>query len=211
MKRVEKIVITGGAGFIGCNLADQFAKNCKKVVVLDNFSRRGGKENAEWLKQRHENIEVVKADVVTGQKQLEETVKGSDAVYHFAAQVAVTTSVQDPRKDFEENALGTFNVLEAVRKNADKAAFFYSSTNKVYGGMEEVKVVERNNRHEYEDFPNGIPETTNLDFHSPYGCSKGCADQYGVSSKLEALGIDVKYTGTYLTDYIKSGRKIISF
>ncbi len=175
---MEKIVITGGAGFIGCNLADQFAKSCRKVVILDNFSRHGGKENAKWLKERHENIEVVKADIVTDQKQLEETVKDSDAIYHFAAQVAVTTSVQDPRKDFEENALGTFNVLEAVRKNADNAAFFYSSTNKVYGGMEEIKVVERNNRYEYENFPKGIPESTNLDFHSPYGCSKGCADQY---------------------------------
>ena len=175
---MEKIVITGGAGFIGCNLANKFAKSCKKVVLLDNFSRPGCKENVEWLKQRNKNIEVVKADIVKDQKKLEETVKDSEAVYHFAAQVAVTTSVSEPRKDFEENALGTFNVLEAVRKNADNAAFFYSSTNKVYGGMEKVKVVERNNRYEYEKFAKGIPETMNLDFHSPYGCSKGCADQY---------------------------------
>lgn len=175
---MERIVITGGAGFIGCNLADRLAESCKTVVLLDNFSRRGGKENAEWLKKRHRNIEVVKADVAKGQGALEKAVKGCDAIYHFAAQVAVTTSVAEPRKDFEENALGTFNVLEAVRKNADKAAFFYSSTNKVYGGMEQVRVVERNNRYEYADFPQGISESMNLDFHSPYGCSKGCADQY---------------------------------
>ena len=146
--------------------------------MLDNFSRRGGKENVEWLRGRHKNIEVVKADVVKDQGALEKAAKGCDAVYHFAAQVAVTTSVTEPRKDFEGNALGTFNVLEAVRKNADEAAFFYSSTNKVYGGMEQIKIVERNNRYEYSDFPKGISESMNLDFHSPYGCSKGCADQY---------------------------------
>ena len=175
---MEKIVITGGAGFIGCNAADFFAKKCGKVVVLDDFSRRGSAQNAEWLKKRHKNIEVVKADIVKDNAVLAKAVKGSDAVYHFAAQVAVTTSVENPRRDFEINALGTFNVLEAARKNADGAAFFTASTNKVYGGMEGIKIVERNNRYEYADCPKGISEEMQLDFHSPYGCSKGCADQY---------------------------------
>ncbi|MAG21757.1 MAG: CDP-paratose 2-epimerase [Candidatus Diapherotrites archaeon] len=175
---MEKIVVTGGAGFIGCNLADQFAEKAKSIVLLDNFSRRGGKANVEWLKSRHDNIEVVEADITKDQEKLNETVKGADAIYHFAAQVAVTTSVADPRSDFLDNALGTFNVLEAVRQNADNAALFYSSTNKVYGGMEQVETVERNSRYEYKDFAKGIPETMVLDFHSPYGCSKGAADQY---------------------------------
>jgi len=175
---MEKIAITGGAGFIGCNAADFFAEKCGKVVVLDDFSRRGSEQNAEWLKKRHKNIEVVKADIVKDNKELAKAVKGCDAVYHFAAQVAVTTSVEDPRRDFEINALGTFNVLEAARKNSDGAAFFTSSTNKVYGGMEGVKIAERNGRYEYAGLPNGISEEMQLDFHSPYGCSKGCADQY---------------------------------
>jgi len=175
---MEKILVTGGAGFIGCNLADRFAGKCEKVVVLDNFSRRGSRENMEWLKQRHDNIEVVEADISSEQSKLDEAVKGCEAIYHFAAQVAVTTSVDRPKEDFADNALGTFNMLEAARKNADQAAFFYSSTNKVYGGMEEVKVNEGEKRYAYADFPNGIPETMQLDFHSPYGCSKGCADQY---------------------------------
>ncbi len=175
---MEKILITGGCGFIGCNLADHFSQQCEKVVVLDNLSRRGSRENAEWLKQRHKNVEVVEADIVKEQSKLDEAVKGCDAIYHLAAQVAVTTSVREPRQDFMDNALGTFNVLEAVRENADNAAFFFSSTNKVYGGMEQIGIVEREKRYEYKDFPKGIPETMLLDFHSPYGCSKGCADQY---------------------------------
>jgi CDP-paratose 2-epimerase len=175
---MEKVLVTGGAGFIGCNLAARLAGKCKKVAVLDNFSRRGSRENAKWLKQQHRNIEVVEADIAREQHKLGEAVKDCDAVYHLAGQVAVTSSVRDPRQDFNDNALGAFNVLEAVRQNADNAALFYSSTNKVYGGMESVKVVERDKRFEYVDFPNGIPETMPLDFHSPYGCSKGCADQY---------------------------------
>ena len=175
---MEKILVTGGAGFIGCNLADQFAPKCSKVVILDNFSRRGSRQNAEWLQQKHKNLEIVEADIVTDQAALDQAVKGCDAIYHFAAQVAVTTSVKQPRKDFNDNALGTFNMLEATRKNADNAGFFFSSTNKVYGGMEQVKVVEKNNKYGYEDYPKGIPETMLLDFHSPYGCSNGCADQY---------------------------------
>jgi CDP-paratose 2-epimerase len=175
---MEKVLITGGAGFIGCNTADFFAEKASRLVVLDNFSRPGGRENVKWLRERHSNVDVVEADIVCDQAALDRAVKGCDAVFHFAAQVAVTTSVRKPREDFEANALGTFNVLEAVRKNAGNAVFFTSSTNKVYGGMEQVKVVEKDGRYAYADFPKGISEEMNLDFHSPYGCSKGCSDQY---------------------------------
>ncbi len=175
---MEKVLITGGAGFIGCNAADFFAEKASKLVVLDNFSRPGGRENLAWLRERHSNVEVVEADVVKDQAKLGNAVKGSDMVCHFAAQVAVTKSVKNPREDFEINALGTFNVLEAARKNADQAVFFTSSTNKVYGGMEQVEIVEKNGRYQYKDYPKGISEEALLDFHSPYGCSKGCSDQY---------------------------------
>jgi CDP-paratose 2-epimerase len=109
-----------------------------------------------------------------------ETIGGSDAVLHLASQVAVTTSVHEPREDFETNALGTFNVLEAVRHSCPEAAFLYASTNKVYGGMESVRLVECETRHTYADYPWGIPESFGLDFHSPYGCSKGAGDQYTI-------------------------------
>jgi CDP-paratose 2-epimerase len=110
--------------------------------------------------------------------KLKTVVSKADIVFHFAAQVAVTTSVVDPREDFEINALGTFNVLEAIRQSGNKPIVLYSSTNKVYGGMEHVKIVERNGEYDYENLPLGVSESEQLDFHSPYGCSKGTADQY---------------------------------
>ena len=172
------ILVIGGAGFIGCNLADHFASKGNNVIIFDNLSRKNVDKNLEWLKKRNKNIEFIKGDIRTDQELLDKTVEKVDVVFHFAGQVAVTTSVINPREDFEINALGTFNVLEAVRKSNKKPILFESSTNKVYGGMEDIKTVERNNRYEYLHFPNGISETRLLDFHSPYGCSKGCAEQY---------------------------------
>jgi len=172
-------LVIGGAGFIGSNIADYYLERGEKVTVFDNFSRKGAKENAEWLKKNYsKNLELVKADIRFNQKELDECVKNSDFVCHLAAQVAVTTSVLNPREDFDVNALGTFNVLEALRKSGNNAALIFSSTNKVYGGMENIKIIERNNRYEYRDFPEGISEEALLDFHSPYGCSKGSGDQY---------------------------------
>jgi CDP-paratose 2-epimerase len=110
--------------------------------------------------------------------KITEIAREADVIVHLAAQVAVTTSVTHPRNDFEINALGTFNVLEAARNSKKKPVFLYASTNKVYGGMEEIRVRETTTRYEYEDFPQGISEEMHLDFHSPYGCSKGCGDQY---------------------------------
>jgi len=177
---MRSILITGGAGFIGSNAADYFLNNGVHVTVFDNLSRNGTKENLDWLRQHKNfsNLEFIKGDITKDIEKLNSAVEGKDVVLHFAAQVAVTTSVTDPREDFEINALGTFNVLEAIRNSKSRPMILYSSTNKVYGGMEDVKTEEVNNRYEYKDFKKGIPENRILDFHSPYGCSKGCADQY---------------------------------
>jgi CDP-paratose 2-epimerase len=179
-KSRRKWIITGGAGFIGCHTAARFHAAGDRVIIVDNLSRRGAAENLAWLRQQG-ITDFVKADVRDSRamyKLLAEHAE-SEAILHLAAQVAVSTSVVDPRTDFEINALGTFNVLEAVRTAAaGRPAVLYSSTNKVYGGMEHVRTVERDGRYEYDDRPMGIDESEPLDFHSPYGCSKGAGDQY---------------------------------
>src|SRR6478735_1737143 len=172
-----KVLITGGAGFIGVHTARHFAKS-HTVQIVDNLSRRGASANLEWLKTEAK-FGFAETDIRDSKSLEEEFAKFKpDVVIHLAAQVAVTTSVQDPRTDFDINALGTFNVLEAVRKQAPGAMLLYSSTNKVYGGMEDVRVELAGDRYRYADLPFGIPESYPLDFHSPYGCSKGAADQY---------------------------------
>jgi CDP-paratose 2-epimerase len=173
----KKILIIGGAGFIGCNSADYFAKKGYQVAIFDNLSRVGTDKNLKWLLNSHPDLEFIKGDI-RKYKDFHGVMRDIDVVLHLAAQVAVTTSVTDPRTDFEINALGTFNALEAVRESGRKPIVIFSSTNKVYGGMEEIKIVEKNGRYVYKDFPKGIPEKMTLDFHSPYGCSKGAADQY---------------------------------
>ena len=174
-----RILITGGAGFIGCNLADACINDGHEVTLLDNLSRRGGEANLAWLRERHgeRNFNFIRADIRDAQAMLA-AAEGQEAIYHLAAQTAVTTSVTDPRPDFEINALGTFNVLEAARRAADDPVFIYSSTNKVYGGMEDALAVEQATRYGLPAYPNGVGEDRPLDFHSPYGCSKGAADQY---------------------------------
>jgi CDP-paratose 2-epimerase len=173
------VLVTGGAGFIGSNCARHFADKGHKVVVFDDLSRHGSDKNLRWLKDTS-SITLVIGDV----RKFDDIRKAIilngpfDLILHCAAQVAVTTSFLNPRDDFERNAYGAFNLLEAVRLYNPAAVVIYSSTNKVYGGMEDVKIVERNDRYEYENMPNGITEERNLDFHSPYGCSKGAADQY---------------------------------
>ena len=175
-----KWVITGGAGFIGCHAAARYHRAGHHVVVVDNLSRRGADLNLAWL-QEQGVTDFVKADVRDAAAMTALLTRHADAdvVLHLAGQVAVTTSVANPRHDFECNALGTLNVLEAVRHAAaGRPAFLYSSTNKVYGCLEHVNVVERDGRYAYEDRPHGVDESEPLDFHSPYGCSKGCGDQY---------------------------------
>lgn len=173
-----KILVTGGAGFIGCNLVHSLLSDGYDVTIFDNLSRNGSKLNAAWLASVHgKAFRLVEGDV-RDFRAVAEAVRGKDRIYHFAAQVAVTTSVQDPRADFEVNALGTFNVLEAARTVADHPVVLFTSTNKVYGGMDDVVIVEQPTRYAYRDFPDGIDESRPLDFYSPYGCSKGAADQY---------------------------------
>lgn len=171
--------ITGGAGFIGSNCVEYFLNQGHSVTIFDNFSRPGSPANVAWLRQRHNDrqLQIIAGDVRDYQALLEAVV-GADVVLHLASQVAVTLSVLNPREDFEINALGTFNLLEAVRFAAPEAAVLYASTNKVYGGMEDVPINEEATRYTYTDHIYGIPETYPLDFHSPYGCSKGAGDQY---------------------------------
>lgn len=173
-----KVLITGGAGFIGSNLAHRLVREGHSVCVYDNLSRPGANKNLAWLRAEHGGgFEMVQADV-RDFGSLQNAAAEAEVVYHLASQVAVTTSVHDPRHDFEVNALGTFNALEAARLSNTRPIVVYASTNKVYGGMEDVAVVESQTGYAYRDHPQGIPETYPLDFHSPYGCSKGAGDQY---------------------------------
>lgn len=176
----KSILIIGGAGFIGINSASYYLSKGYKVIIFDNFSRKGSKSNIAWFKKEYgsKSLEVVVGDVRYDLNKLQKLVKGVDRVLHLAAQVAVTTSVENPREDFEINALGTFNVLEAIRKSGNNPVLIYSSTNKVYGGLEDLKIIEQKTRYAFKNLPNGVSEERGLDFHSPYGCSKGTADQY---------------------------------
>jgi CDP-paratose 2-epimerase len=181
-----KVLITGGAGFIGSNLAHRLISEGHRVVLYDNLSRQGAEKNVAWLRAEHgDRWTLLRADILDF-GTLCGAAADADVIYHLASQVAVTTSVHDPRHDFEVNALGTFNVLEAARLRSTASSsvsgrrpiVLYASTNKVYGGMEDVVVVEGEAGYAYRDYPQGIPETYPLDFHSPYGCSKGAGDQY---------------------------------
>ena len=171
--------ITGGAGFIGSNYVKRLLERGERVTIYDNLSRAGATRNLAWLQDKFgETAFQLTIGDVRDATLLATSSRAADVIIHLAAQVAVTTSVINPREDFEINAGGTFNVLEAARLNERKPVILYASTNKVYGGMEDVQVVEDNMRWRYADLPLGCPETQPLDFHSPYGCSKGTGDQY---------------------------------
>lgn len=174
----KKYLITGGAGFIGSNYVSRLIRRGEEVTVFDNLSRAGSMLNLAWLDSFGNNsFQLIEADI-RDFEALKKAVQGIDVIVHLAGQVAVTTSVYQPREDFEINALGTFNVLEAARLAGNHPIVLYSSTNKVYGGMESLKVQENELNYSYVDFPHGIAENFPLDFHSPYGCSKGTGDQY---------------------------------
>ncbi len=170
-------LVTGGAGFIGSNYAHRLLQRGENVTIYDNLSRRGAEVNLQWLRDTCGEFNFIQGDV-RNPEQLKDPVSKADVIVHLASQVAVTTSVEKPRMDFESNALGTFNVLEAARVSHRQPILIYASTNKVYGGMENVIIQEHDTRYVYRDYPHGIPETYPLDFHSPYGCSKGAGDQY---------------------------------
>jgi CDP-paratose 2-epimerase len=177
---MKSILITGGAGFTGVNAARHFHERGWAVTILDNLSRRGASENLDWLKCKQQiRFEHVDVRDCRSIERIVDELK-PNTVLHLAGQVAVTTSVAHPREDFENNALGTFNMLDAVRTKSPESFFINVSTNKVYGEMNDLGVVERNGRYEYSDLPSGIGEDRPVDFHSPYGCSKGAADQYTI-------------------------------
>jgi CDP-paratose 2-epimerase len=174
-----RILITGGAGFIGSNTARYYLNQGYNVTILDNFSRFGSRDNVLWLnRQCKKKPKIVEADLVYDKSKIQRVVKKVDLIIHLAAQVAVTTSIQNPMHDFENNVIGTINLLEAVRLFGNNPVLIYSSTNKVYGGLENVAVVEKKTRFAFKSLTYGISEIQNLDFHTPYGCSKGAADQY---------------------------------
>jgi CDP-paratose 2-epimerase len=171
------VLITGGAGFIGTNLADRLARSGRAVLVYDNLSRPGVEKNLSWLKHEHgDRIRVDVADIRDADR-VRAAVQRASQVFHFAAQVAVTTSLVDPMDDFTVNAGGTLKLLEAIRACAEPPPLVFTSTNKVYGELGDLHVREEETRY----VPAGceaVDETCPLDFHSPYGCSKGAADQY---------------------------------
>jgi CDP-paratose 2-epimerase len=177
----KHILITGGAGFIGSNLVRHHAVQGNHVTVLDDLSRTGSERNLKWIQERRfENVHIVRGsicDAETVTSLFEEN--HFDLVVHCASQVAVTLSVQNPVYDHRVNDIGTLNMLEGLRNGKNPKAFFIlPSTNKVYGGLEGLAIVELETRYQLQNAPNGITERVNLDFHSPYGCSKGAADQY---------------------------------
>lgn len=172
-------LVTGGAGFIGTNYVHRLLARGEQVVILDDLSRHGARLNVAWLQQRFGKDAFA---LTVGDLRDAETVtacaRAADVVVHLGGQVAVTASVRDPRGDFEANALGTLNVLEAARLSGRNPIFLYASTNKVYGSLAGVELVEEPTRWRYKDLPDGCAESQPLDFASPYGCSKGTGDQY---------------------------------
>ncbi|MBR1627272.1 MAG: GDP-mannose 4,6-dehydratase [Bacteroidales bacterium] len=173
-----KYLITGGCGFIGSNLAAEVLRRNEELYVVDNLYRFGSDMNLQWLKSLGE-FKYYPADT-RNINDIESVIKEvrPDYIFHLAGQVAMTTSISNPRQDFETNALGTFNVLDSVRKYSPHTVILYSSTNKVYGDFEYLHFDESATRYICREYPNGFDENLRLDFHSPYGCSKGTADQY---------------------------------
>jgi len=179
--RRRPVLITGGAGFIGSNLADRFAREGHDVLVYDALARPGVEDNLAWLKRRHpERISSVLGDI-RDENAVAEVAADAQAVFHMAAQVAVTTSLVDPREDFDINVRGTLNLLDALRRRNEPVPLVFASTNKVYGDLGDVELDKTNDSYVPRDpavRTTGIGETRPLDFHTPYGCSKGAADQY---------------------------------
>ena len=173
-----KLLITGGCGFLGSNLAsDAFARG-DELVLFDNLCRNGSRENLTWLQTQGKFI--FQHGDIRNQNDITSVIQAfkPDAIFHLAGQVAMTTSIANPQMDFEVNVIGTHNLLEAVRQYARNATVVYSSTNKVYGDLEQFTYLETESRYQCLEHPNGFNEETQLNFHSPYGCSKGAADQY---------------------------------
>jgi CDP-paratose 2-epimerase len=173
-----RIVIFGGAGFIGSNIARYYSNEGNQIIIIDNLSRKCSDLNLKDL-LTNQNIKFYNYDIAKNFKEICEIVNADiDVVYHCAAQVAVTTSIIDPRLDLETNILGSFNVLESCRLAKKKPIIFFSSTNKVYGNLDNIPLIIKNSKYTNTEYPDGINEDFSLNFYSPYGCSKGAADQY---------------------------------
>jgi len=175
----KNILITGGAGFIGSNYARRLIGRGENITIYDNLSRAGAQRNLAQLNEElgKQNFQFIQGDIRDAEMVMK-AVRNKDIIVHLAAQVAVTSSVEDPGNDFQINAGGTFNILEAARVVGNQPIIIYASTNKVYGSLEDLRIREEETRYRLDDFPLGINEKHQLDFHSPYGCSKGCGDQY---------------------------------
>jgi CDP-paratose 2-epimerase len=174
-------LITGGAGFIGTNLADRLLSDGKRVLVYDNLSRVGVEKNLSWLREKHGSRLLIEIADVRDPFSLKRAIKEAGAVFHFAAQVAVTTSIADPVSDFEVNARGTLNLLEALRALNAPPPLIFTSTNKTYGELRDILLKMNTTRYVLDDArlsTFGIGEDRSIELHSPYGCSKGAADQY---------------------------------
>jgi CDP-paratose 2-epimerase len=173
-----KYLITGGCGFLGSNIAERLLREGHELCIYDNLSRQGSEKNHEWLKSIGK-FSFYKYDIQSFEN-VDNVIKNfkPDVIFHLAGQVAMTTSIQNPRLDFETNILGSFNVLESIKTNCPLCSIIYSSTNKVYGDLEWVSYEESDTRYNANAFENGFPENIQLEFHSPYGVSKGSADQY---------------------------------
>lgn len=175
------ILITGGCGFIGSNLTNKLMKSeDNKIIILDNLSRIGAKLNKKWFDDRYKNNKNLKIFVedIRDLDAVKKYIKDQDLVFHIAGQVAVTKSISNPIRDFENNARGTLNILESIRKSNNDPILLFTSTNKVYGDLNRYNVILKNGKYDFEDLKDGINEFTPLDFHSPYGCSVGAADSY---------------------------------
>ena len=179
--RGQHVLITGGCGFIGTNLADRLLAGGQRVLLYDNLSRSGVEQNLEYLRATHGDLVDVEVADIRNSRLVARAVRGASQVFHFSAQVAVTTSLTDPREDFEINARGTLNVLEAIRRRRTPPPIVFTSTNKVYGALDEMRLQAVGRRYQPAEVrgpERGLGEDRALDFHSPYGCSKGAADQY---------------------------------
>ncbi|HYO84769.1 MAG TPA: NAD-dependent epimerase/dehydratase family protein [Bryobacteraceae bacterium] len=177
----ESVLITGGAGFIGTNLAARLIQEGQRVRILDNLSRPGVERNLEWLQSIGGGLLDFEEGDIRNSAAVRQCVRNIGSVFHFAAQTAVTTSLTHPRQDFEVNALGTLTLLEELRLHRPGIPVVFTSTNKVYGKLEKIAVRLAQERYEPQHpgvLASGIDESWPLDFHSPYGCSKGAADQY---------------------------------
>ena len=167
------VLITGSKGFIGTNFCDRLLSDGQAVVILDDLSRPGAQKNLSWLAERHpDGMEFIEADISSNHEHLREFSEKSEVIVHLAGQVAVTTSLIDPYRDFEVNAVGTLNLLEAIRHSSSQPGLVLVSTNKVYGGLGDLEIRETETMYKFAELPAGVAETRALDFHSPYGCSK---------------------------------------